>query len=131
MKWTLGVLLVAVCGFAQAADTATMAQQAKTCDALATEVEASVKELAYYSVNGAFDDSAPRETNRKLQKVVASNLIQANLALMQANKCTLPKLPIYESAYRSAALKCLSAEQPKDGVAPECVRTKWSRNTDY
>ena len=127
MKWTIGVLLVAACGFAQAADSK---PQGGVCEALATEVESSLKELAYYSVNGNFDDSAPRETNRKLQKVVAANLIQANLALMQANKCAMPRLPIYESAYRSAALKCLTAEQT-DTAAPECIRTKWSRNPDY
>jgi hypothetical protein len=130
MKRTIfGVLLVAACGFAQAADK--VSAQQGPCDALAGEVEASVKELAYYSINGTLDDSAPRETNRKLQKVVASNLIQSNLVLMQANKCPMPKLPIYESAYRSAALKCFTAEQPKEGIALECVRTKWTRNTDY
>lgn len=129
MKWTFGVLLVAACGFAQAVEKT--APQHGSCDALAAEVEASVKELAFYSIDGSFDDSAPRETNRKLQKVIASNLIQSNLSLMQANKCPMPKLPVYESAYRSAALKCFTAEKPKDGLAPECIRTNWTRNTDY
>jgi hypothetical protein len=129
MKWTLGVLLLTAFGLSPAADKVPGQQSA--CDALSAEVEASVKELSYYSVDGTFDDSAPRETNRKLQKVVASNLIQSNLALMQANKCPMPRQPIYESAYRSAALKCLNAEQPKEGVAAECIRTKWTRNTDY
>jgi hypothetical protein len=124
-----GVLLVAACGFAQAVDK--VPAQPGACDALAAEVEASVKELAYYSIDGTFDDSAPREANRKLQKVVASNLIQSNLALMQGNKCQMPKQPIYESAYRSSALKCFTAEKPKEGVAPECIRTNWTRNTDY
>ena len=129
MKRTIfGVLLVAACGFAQAADSKS---PSGVCEGLAAEVDASLKELAYYSIDGTFDDSAPRETNRKLQKVIASNLIQANLTLMQANKCALPKLPIYENAYRSAALKCFTVDQPKDGVAPECIRSKWVRNPDY
>jgi hypothetical protein len=127
MKRTIfGVLLVAACGFAQAADNKSQG----TCDALAAAVEGGVRDLAHYSFDGTFDSSAMRETNRQLQKVVASNLIQANLTLMQANRCPLPKLPVDEYAYRSAALKCLSAVKPKDGVAPECIRPNWVRNTD-
>ena len=129
MKWTLGVLLVAVCGFAQAADTKPQGQQT-VCDSLAASVEEGVKDLSHYRFDGAFDNSAVRETNRQLQKVVTTNLIQANLTLMQANKCVLPKLPINDYAYRSAALKCATSTKPKDEVAPECVRPNWTRNSD-
>jgi hypothetical protein len=129
MKRTIfGVLLVAACGFAQAADRAPAL--AGSCEALAATVEAGVRDLAFYSIDGTFDSSAARETNRQLQKVVASNVIQANLTLMQANRCALPKLPIDENAYRSAALKCFTAAKPKDGVAPECIRPTWTRNID-
>lgn len=127
MKRTVfGVLLAAACGFAQAAD----AKSQGTCDALAAAIEASVKDLAYYTFDGALDSSAARETNRQLQKVVAASLIQTNLSIAQANRCPAPKQPIDESAYRSAALKCATATKPKDGVAPECVRPNWTRNTD-
>jgi hypothetical protein len=129
MKWTFGVLLVAVCGFAQAAEPKAQGPQAN-CETLAAAVEAGVRDLAFYSIDGTFDNSAVRETNRQLQKVVASNLIQANLTLMQANRCALPRLPVDEGAYRSAALKCFTATKPKDGVAPECVRPTWTRNVD-
>jgi hypothetical protein len=130
MKWTLGVLLVAVCGFAQAEDVKASPQQARTCQALADVIEANVRDLAFYNIDGTFDGSAARETNRQLQKVVATNLIQSNLLLMQANRCSLPKLPVDDEAYRSAALKCFTASKPKEGVAPECIRPKWTRNTD-
>ena len=132
MKWTLGVLLVAVCGFAQAADTATMAQQAKTCAALTTELEDGVKELSFSRVQAELERSATRETNLQLEKVVTTNLMQMHLAPLQSAKCPLPNGPFSDGAYYDNALSCAKAmirAQPGDKTFPEaCDRTKWSRS---
>ncbi|MFZ6745254.1 hypothetical protein ACO0LC_18675 [Undibacterium sp. JH2W] len=108
-----------------------------TCEQLSIAVEGGVKELAYYEMTGILDNSAPRETNRKLNQVLQMGAIQANLLLMQANKCVLPKLPISETAYRANALQCElasgRASRSKEGNTPlaECDRAAWSRSYVY
>jgi hypothetical protein len=133
MKWTFGVLLVAVCGFAQAADMSAQVQQAKTCDALASGVEDGVKELSFLRSEAELERSAARETNLQLEKVVTTNLMQMHLALMQANKCPLPKAAFTDSAYSDNAFNCSKAlikAQTGDKAFPEaCDRTKWVRST--
>jgi DNA gyrase/topoisomerase IV subunit B len=131
MKWTLGVLLVAVCGFARAADINSQIQQAKICEALANAVEDGVKELAFLRSQVELERSAPRETNQQLEKVVTTNLMQMHLTLMQANKCPLPRTTFADSAYSDKAFACSKAlirAQAGDKAFPEaCDRTKWAR----
>jgi hypothetical protein len=101
--------------------------QTTDCDALGKTIEAQVMDLS--SVDGTFDDSAPRETNRLLRKSIAMNEIQANLILMQAAKCRLPTQPISDRAYFTDATACeLAATQSKAPVR-ECDRSKWVRDS--
>lgn len=108
-----------------------------TCEALGLAVEGGVKELSFYEVTGILDNSAPRETNRKLNQVLQMGGIQANLLLMQANKCALPKTPVSEIAYRANAFQCEFASsrvsRSKDVTTqiPECDRATWNRNYVY
>jgi hypothetical protein len=133
MKWTLGVLLVAVCGFAQAADTKPQRPQT-TCDKLAAAFESGVKELSFIRSEGVPDNSAARETNRQLEKVVTTNIMQMHLTLMQANKCTLPTANISDVDYYIDALSCttamLKAPPGEKEMPPECDRSKWTRMFD-
>lgn len=101
------------------------------CDALAQTVEDNVKSLSYYRVSGVGDDSAARETNRLLQKVAYSNLLQATLIQMQANKCPVPTLPLTDDAYTSSALKCMKARitPPRSSNPPECEESAWVRDS--
>jgi hypothetical protein len=126
MKRTIfGVLLVAVYGFAAAAD---MKSQQSGCDRFAVAVEDGVKALAAT----AQYDGAANEVQRKLESNSILKEIQANLTLMQANKCQLPKDPVGSRWYFSAAFQCDMArnkalragdkQQP-----PECDRDRWVR----
>jgi hypothetical protein len=130
MKWTFGVLLVAACRFTQAAEVKSQAPQ-DVCERLSAAVEDGVKELSQIRVDGLTDDSAPRETNRQLEKVITTNLMQMHLTLMQANKCTLPKTTFYDTAYYTDALSCatarLKARADDKETPPDCVRSKWTR----
>jgi hypothetical protein len=101
------------------------------CEDLARAAEDNVKEMAYAVTDGSSDNSAPRETNRKLNQIAQSSMLNANLMLMAANKCTMPKLPVSEKSYRDSASECsLAHRMPKSGQpAPlaECDRSKWVR----
>lgn len=100
------------------------------CDELSASVEAGNKELSAAGVYDFFEENAFRETNRQLKMVVASNIIQSNLVLMQANKCQLPKTPVANNLYISNSLQCEAARskaarlKEKD-LPEECDRSKW------
>jgi hypothetical protein len=126
-----GVVLVFFSLTCNAADTKSQ-PPAGGCDNLAAAVESGAKELSFIRVDGAADNSAARESNRQLQKVVATNLMQMNLSLMQANRCNLPRVPFSDSSYYLSALSCSTAllksqlNQVSDSPA-ECDRSKWTR----
>jgi hypothetical protein len=130
MKWTLGVLLVAVCGFAQAADKAQT--QTGTCDTLAAAFEDGVKELSFSHAQGMFETSAAREANLQLEKVATTNLMQMHLTLLAANKCPLPKTPLSDNAYGDDAFACAkdiekNATSGNKDFPASCDRAKWTR----
>jgi hypothetical protein len=71
----------------------------------------------------------------EMKKSNALGEIQANLTLMQANKCAMPKAPVDYGPYLTQALKCniarSSALRAGDHNLPaECDRDKWVRQTD-
>ena len=109
------------------------AKAQNVCDQLNVAVENGVKELSFYAMSGIFDDSAPRATNRKLSQVFQMGMIQANLQLLQANKCALPKLPVSEYSYKANALQCelagsrASRQKESNAPLPECDRATWDR----
>lgn len=124
MKQLLAAFLVLVCGVASA-----QARPTAICDRLAQAVEDNAKNLSYYRVSGIADDSAPRETNRLLQRVIYTNMLQSNLTLMQANKCALPSTPVVDDAYTSSALKCMTAKvNAHSKFPPECDQSSWVRD---
>jgi hypothetical protein len=105
---------------------------AGSCEALAGAIEGGLKALSFISANGMGDNSAARESNRQLEKVVETNLMQMNLGLLQANRCPAPKGPLVDNVYYLDALKCSNAlmrgrnENDKNNP-PECDRSKWKR----
>jgi hypothetical protein len=129
MKWTIGVLLVAACGGAHAADAK---PQAGSCESFANAFDNGAKELAYIEAGGVGDNSAARESNRLLERVIATNVMQMNLNLMQLNKCAAPKQPVYAGDYGLDAMKCSNAVMRgrlsgDKSSPPECDRGKWTK----
>lgn len=132
MKRTIfGVLLVAACGFAQAAESKPVGQPGM-CEALASEVEDGVKELSFAHAQAMFETSAARETNLQLEKVTTTNLMQMHLDLLVAHKCPLPKAPISDTAYRDDAFACArdmekNMNASSKDLPASCDRSKWVR----
>lgn len=124
---TLLLILLALASSLALADPKS---SAPICDELSASIDAGSKELSAAGVSDFFGDSAFKETNRQLKMVVASNIIQSNLVLMQANKCQLPKAPIANNLYISNSLQCEAAlskaARLKEKDSPtECDRSKW------
>ncbi|WP_124081511.1 hypothetical protein [Pigmentiphaga humi] len=108
--------------------------QTPACTALSGEVDAGLKELAMDRLY-VIDDSAPRETNRKLSAIYDLNVIQANIALMAANKCNPIAQPISDRAYHDAAYACDREAESMSGSsdlkpAPKCDRSTWQKNVE-
>ena len=104
------------------------------CDQLQAAIEDEMKEVSFHSLSGVTDNSAPRQTNRKLEQLVQIGMIQINLTLMQASKCNMPKVPVQGKAYKESVWKCINAfEAPGERGAEakpltECDRSKWVRD---
>jgi hypothetical protein len=105
------------------------------CTRLSTAIDDSLKEISHQYASGILEDSAMRATH---QSTVIGNqlqLIDLNLRLLEAAKCQVPKEPITQDAYLSAALDCHTAgmkmKMPRAGekpsVPPECDRKTWKR----
>lgn len=110
-------ILLSVAGSASAADT--------TCEQLGKAVEAGVKEMAFYD-DAALGTTGAEMMSRKLGAVVEASKVQSNLALMQANKCPMPREPINPRAYSQSAFACVHATpRPGSAPVPECDREKW------
>lgn len=130
LRW-LGMTLITFAATCGAADMKAL-PSGEVCENLGTAIESGMKELSFIRVDGAADNSAARESNRQLEKVVVTNLMQLNIGLMQANRCNLPKTPFSDSAYYLSALSCsnalLKAQLDRSSESPvECDRSKWSR----
>lgn len=131
---TVKILLLAALMAAPTAALAEPKASTSVCESLAVAVDADMKQLAASGVSDFFEDSAMRETNRRLGRVVAASLIQSNLMLMQANKCLPPKAPISDGTYINDALQCeiakSKAQRLGDKSLPaECDRDKWVQKT--
>jgi hypothetical protein len=79
-----------------------------------------------------FYSGPSKELSRELQRSNAISRIQANLVLMQANKCALPKEEISDKRYINAALQCeiakSKAQRAGEKASPaECDRDKWEK----
>lgn len=105
------------------------------CARLSSAIDDSLKEISHQYASGVFEDSAMRATH---QTTVIGNhlqLIELNLRLLEAAKCALPREPITQDAYLSAALDCQTAglklKMPRGGEKPtvptECDRKLWKR----
>ena len=97
------------------------------CDAFNEAIDSSIKEISFLSAEGIGDNSAPRESNRKTNQLFHMSMINANLVLMQAGKCPLPKTPIHQHAYKISAQKCMLAILKANGTnpLPDCDRSAW------
>jgi hypothetical protein len=110
---------------------AAMNEVTKTlCKSAESLIEDHLKSIAYDSVAGITDNSAPRETNRQLKVVAATNQIQIQQLHMQSLQCPAIQWSISHSAFTSAALGCSLASTSNDEYKEKCNRKNWSRTVN-
>lgn len=104
-----------------------VAQDLSACGKLAAAVDFVDRAAAMRFVDSLGDNSAARETNRKLD--LANDLAVAQIAvtLAVAQKCApLPALPSGGGLiYMDAAFACNKARQAGGNSPPECDMNKW------
>lgn len=99
----------------------------KTAESL---IEELLKSIAYESVAGIGDNSAPRETIRQLKVVAATNQLHIQQFHMQSMQCPAIQWSISHSAFTSAALGCSLASTTNDEYKEKCNRKNWSRTVN-
>ena len=99
----------------------------KTAESL---IEELLKSIAYESVAGIGDNSAPRETNRQLKVVAATNQLHIQQFHMQSLQCPAIQWSISHSAFTSAALGCSLASTTNDEYKEKCNRKNWARTVN-
>ena len=86
----------------------------------------ALKDLAalhYAETQAIGSDSAPRQTARLAQAELDIASANANLALLEAAKCPLPKYPVSSAVYADAAGECVLASAADHQA--KCERANW------
>ncbi|RTL40541.1 MAG: hypothetical protein EKK53_15240 [Burkholderiales bacterium] len=104
---------------------------AEACAALGSAIEAAEADIAWSMASGVGDNSAARETNRLLTRLLERERQTQHLMMMIALKC--PTLPVRSlndgQRYYGAALRCQTAilgQRAGDTSLPEaCQRKNW------
>lgn len=95
------------------------------CKAAELAIDEALKEIANAAESGTFDNSAPRQSNRKLAESVEVLKIQNQLTYMQMLGCSAPQQPIDYTAYSAVAIGCAIA--PAANKEATCNKEAWAR----
>jgi hypothetical protein len=98
------------------------------CKSAESLIEDHLKSIAYDSVAGITDNSAPRETNRQLKVVAATNQVQIQQLHMHSLHCPAIQWSISHTSYTAAAFGCSVASTSNDEFKEKCNRKNWSRS---
>jgi hypothetical protein len=96
------------------------------CSKLGGDYDQVEKSLALTYAEGVGDNSAPRDTSRKIEE--SNDLARASmmLTLMQAHHCSLPDHAPSHARYMSNALTCATDMLRSGGeVPPSCKTETW------
>lgn len=99
----------------------------QVCADFDTAIDSSLKSIALEKARGIGDDSAPRETNRRVRISNELAMIQMNLSLMAQNKCAPLRSPINDSGYMSNAMECITARMQDQTSPPACEFKEWKK----
>jgi len=94
-----------------------------TCVALEKQYDQQDKLVTDASVSGLLDDSAPRETLRKLDVLIGVTRQLIILEFMDNRDCSFPKS--VSRGYAPEAIVCATA-RVRSVDPPECDMTKWT-----
>lgn len=98
------------------------------CGMFQQSIDESLKRIATERVGGLVDNSAPRETMRKVAISNEIGMMQLNIQLMTLNKCALPGAPLDASVYLSDALGCENALLKGEKDSPACDKKTWKKS---
>lgn len=128
--------LAMICGQSMALAATTQAPtaatgDAKACVSLDFQYDDASREISALTVEGAGDDSAPREAVR--QTKISNEISKANLIvnLMAARKCPLPKHAPgndYSQAATNCAIKSAQQRLGGDSAGAACDRSTWQKD---
>lgn len=114
--------------FAAAVAAAPPPATAEICTLLSSQIETALMNIATIDAEDVGDNSAPRAQVRASRQVAEYARIQANIALMGAQRCAPYPHAIDPLRYLSDALNCSSAlaNAPRGSALPdECKRGTW------
>jgi hypothetical protein len=95
------------------------------CGKLSADYDQVEKALALTYAEGVGDNSAPRDTSRKIEE--SNDLARASmmLTLMQAHHCQMPDHAPSDMRYMSNALTCATDMLRSGADAPSCKTDTW------
>ena len=98
--------------------------QQRLCEVYENMYDGANKELAAIGVEGIFDDSAPRETNRQT-RMLNQRIFQLVLIFqMQAHDCDIPNLPSSGTGYTINVMECRTELMRGNSGRPEWIDTR-------
>lgn len=95
------------------------------CSKLAADYDQVDKSLALTFAEGVGDNSAPRDTSRKIEESNELSRASMMLTLMEAHHCPLPDHAPSETRYMSNALTCSTDILRSGADAPSCKTDTW------
>jgi hypothetical protein len=130
--FTRKLIMLAFAGTAFSPATATLAAPASapaaptgTCASLARDYDQIEKGMALTWAEGVGDNSAPRDTSRKIEQSNFLARASMMLTLMQAHHCQLPDHAPSDARYMSNALTCSTDLLRSGADAPSCKMDTW------
>jgi hypothetical protein len=103
----------------------TSAASGGVCSKLSVDYDQVEKSLALTYAEGVGDNSAPRDTSRKIEESNDLSRAFMMLTLMQAHHCEMPDHAPSEMRYMSNALTCATDMLRSGADAPSCKTGTW------
>jgi hypothetical protein len=113
----VGAALLSTSAWAQTSGTA--------CPAISEAYDLALKEIAYANVKAVMTRSAAQATQVASEQSTQVAMAHANLDLLIASRCPLPKQPVSEKVYMAPALECHVASGEVEMKA-KCDRKTWT-----
>lgn len=106
-----------------------LASEPDICSRFNSAIERSQKQIAIEMSDGMFDNSAPRETSRRLSINNELLLMGMNFSLLSQNKCKPSTDPVVFSfpGYFTAAMECRTDQISGKKDSEKCKRENWSK----
>jgi hypothetical protein len=109
------------------------AVDAARCEAHSRAIDFSERQIAFEEAQSVGDNSAARETNRLLRRILQQQQQQMHIVSMAAERCPSIPMPRDGVDYVMAGLDCTTAQMkgPSDDAKAKCLMANWKPNSTY